>query len=118
MWRLVGRNFYLSMMMLGMIALSTLAGEPQGIQTVTLGIDGMTCGACVKDVRASLTKVPGVSSVEMTVGKKWVVFSDYTDARARVTFDPAQAGIDQLVKAIEAASNPLSAYKARVRDKR
>jgi mercuric ion binding protein len=104
--------------MLGMFALSGLAGEPQGIQTVTLQIEGMTCGSCVKDVRTSLAKVPGVSSVEITVGKKWGVFSDYEDARALVTFDPEKAGVDVLVKAIEAASNPLSAYKARVLEKR
>lgn len=105
------------MMMLGMIVLSTLASEPQGIQTVTLQIGGMTCGVCVKDVRVSLVKVPGISSVEITVGKKWVFFSDYADARALVTYDPEKAGADLLVKAVEAASNPLSAYKARVLEK-
>lgn len=114
---LVGRSLLLSIMMLGMMALSSLAGEPQRIQTVTLQIEGMTCGACVKDVKASLAKVPGVSSVEITVGKKWVFFSDYADARALVTYDPEKAGPDLLVKAVEAASNPLSAYKARVLEK-
>jgi copper chaperone CopZ len=114
MWRLVGRSLLLSMMMLGVIELPTLASEPQGIQTVTLQIEGMTCGACVKDVRASLAKVPGVSSVEITVAKKWVFFSDYSDARALVIFDIEKADVQALVKAVEAASNPLSAYKARV----
>jgi copper chaperone CopZ len=114
MRRLVGRSLLLGTMMLGMIAFSSLANEPQGIQTVTLQIDGMTCGACVKDVRAALAKVPGVSSVEIAVGKKWIFFSDYSDARALVTLDPEKAGADLLVKAVEAASNPLSAYKARV----
>ena len=79
---------------------------------MTLQIEGMTCGACVKDVKASLAKVPGVSTVEITVGKKWVFFSDYADTRALVTFDPEKAGVEVLVKAVEAASNPLSAYKA------
>jgi copper chaperone CopZ len=102
------------MMMLGTIAFSGFAGEPQRIQTVTLHIDGMTCGACVKDVRASLAKVPGVSAVEITVGKKWVFFSDYADARALVTLDMEKAEVQALIKAVEAASNPLSAYKARV----
>lgn len=118
MWRLAGRSLLLSIMVLGMIALSSLAGEPQGIQTVTLQIEGMTCGACVKDVKAALAKVAGVSSVEMTVGKKWIFFSDYADARALVTYDPEKAAVDVLVKAIEAAGNPLSAYKARVFEKR
>jgi len=118
MRRLIVRCFLLSMMMLGIIASSGHAGEPQGLEMVTLRIEGMTCGACVRDVKASLVKVPGVSSVEITVGKKWGVFSDYEDARALVTFDPEKAGVDVLVKAIEAASNPLSAYKARVLEKR
>jgi copper chaperone CopZ len=104
--------------MLGMFALSGLAGEPQRIQTVTLQIEGMTCGSCVKDVRTSLAKVPGVSSVEMTVGKKWGVFSDYADARALVTLDMEKAEVQALIKAVEAASNPLSAYKARLLEKR
>jgi copper chaperone CopZ len=118
MWRVVGRSLFLSMVMLGIIASSGHAGEPQGLEMVTLRIEGMTCGACVKDVKASLAKVPGVRSVEITVGKKWGFFSDYEDARALVTFDPEKAGVDVLVKAVEAASNPLSAYKARVLEKR
>jgi mercuric ion binding protein len=106
------------MWMLGMFALSGLAGEPQGIQTVTLQIEGMTCGSCVKDVRTSLAKVPGVSSVEITVGKKWGVFSDYEDARASIAFDKDKAEVQALIKAVEAASTPLSAYKARLFEKR
>lgn len=117
MRRLVGRSFLVSMMMLGMIVLSGFAGEPQGIQTVTLQIEGMTCGACVKDVKPSLAEVPGVSSVEIMVGKKWVFFSDYEDARSLVTFDREKAGVEALVKAVEAASSPLSAYKARLVEK-
>lgn len=118
MWRLVERSLLLSMMILGMVALSSFAGEPQGIQTVTVQIEGMTCGACVKDVRASLAKVPGVSSVEITVGKKWALFSDYADARALVTYDSKKAVVAMLLKAVEAASNSLSVYKARVLEKR
>jgi hypothetical protein len=48
-----------------------LATGSQSQQTVTLQIDGMTCGGCVKDVKAALAKVPGVSEVELSVGKKW-----------------------------------------------
>ena len=72
----------------------------------------------MKDVKASLAKVFGVSAVEITVGKKWVFFSDYTNARAVVTFDPEKAGVEALIKAVEAASNPLSAYKARMIENR
>lgn len=84
---------------------------------MTLQIDGMTCGACVKDVKEALAKVPGVSTVEFRVGTKWVIFSDYSDTRASVTFDANKVGTEALVKAIEGAGSPLSAYKARVLEK-
>lgn len=115
----IGRSVLImaAMIMLGPTNAHDVAADSQGSQTVTLDIDGMTCGACAKDVKASLAKVPGVSSVEVTVGKKWVFFSDYTAARALVSFDPEKAGVDVLVKAVEAASGPLSAYKARVLEK-
>jgi mercuric ion binding protein len=94
--------------------LSGFATEIQPLQVVSLRIDGLTCGACVKDVKAALAKVSGVSSVEILVGKKWVFFSDYANARATVTFDSPKADIESLVKAVEAASTPLSTYKARL----
>ena len=106
------------MFLLGLTTAHEVIAASQRSQTVTLHIDGMTCGACVKDVKAALAKATGVSSVEITVGKKWVFFSDYADARALVTFDPEKAAVGLLVQAVEAASNPLSAYKARVLEKR
>lgn len=54
----------------------------------------------------------------MTVGKKWGFLSDYADARALVIYDPDKAGVEALVKAVEAASSPLSAYKTRVLQER
>jgi copper chaperone CopZ len=115
----IGRSVLImaAMIMFGPTSAHDVAAESQGSQTVALDIDGMTCGACVKDVKASLAKVPGVSAVEITVGKKWVFFSDYAAARAWVIFDPQKTGVDSLVKAVEAASSPLSAYKARVFEK-
>jgi copper chaperone CopZ len=71
--------------MLGLSDLHSLAGEVQKVQKVTLQIEGMTCGTCVKDVKASLTNVPGVSAVEFTIGKKWLGLPDYSNARASVT---------------------------------
>ncbi len=102
---------------MGLAPVTGAAAESQGVQSVTLQIDGMTCGACVKGVKAALAKVPGVSAVELTVGKKWFFFSDYSDARALVRFDPEKANVEQLIRAIEAAGSPLSAYKARLVDK-
>jgi mercuric ion binding protein len=102
---------------LSLAGLEAFAAESQGIQTVTLHVEGMTCGACVNDIKAALTKVSGVSAVEITVGKKWVFFSDYANARAVVTFDPEKVGAEALARAVEAASSPLSAYKARPLEK-
>ena len=117
MWRQLGSVVLIGAMTVGLVMSSLLAAESQGLQTVTIHIDGMSCGACLKDVKAALAKVPGVSAVEFTVAKKWIFFSDYADARALVAFDPEKAGVEALVKAVEGASGSLSAYKARVLEK-
>lgn len=114
MWRQILMGFLFSAMPLGLVGVHGVAAESQMLQTVTLQIDGMTCGTCVKDVKAALANVSGVNAVEITVGKTWWFFSDYANARATVTFDPEKTGVAALVKAVEAAGNPLSAYQARV----
>lgn len=77
MWRPLGLVVLIGAMTVGLGAPSRLAAESQGLQTVTIHIDGMSCGACLKDVKAALAKVPGVSTVEFTVARKWIFFSDY-----------------------------------------
>lgn len=72
-------------------------------QAVTLQIDGMNCGGCLRDVKAALSKVPGLSEVGLSTGTKWIVFPDYSDARASVTFDPQKANVEMLIRAVEAA---------------
>ena len=114
MWRLVLTTILVGTMTLSLVGLQGVAAESQRLQTVTLQIVGMTCGACVKDVKAALAKVSSVSSVEITVGEKWLFFLDYADVRAAVTFDPEKTGAAALVKAVESASTSLSSYKARV----
>ena len=114
MWRFIQTTILVGTIMLSLVGPQGVAAEDQRLQTVTLQIDGMTCGACVKDVKAALTKVPSVSSVEVTIGKTWLFLSDYADARAAVRFDPEKTGVEALIKAVESASIPLSAYKARV----
>lgn len=114
MWGQMLLSFLVSAMTLGLVGVHGAAAENQTLQAVTLQIDGMTCGACVKDVKAALANVPGVNAVEITVGEKWLVFSDYANARASVTFDPEEASVEALVKAVEAAGNALSTYQARV----
>lgn len=117
MWRLIATAMLIGIMTPSVFGLRGLSAETQGVQMVTLQIDGMTCGVCVKDVKAALAKVPGVNAVAVRVGKKWIVFSDYADARASVTFDPEKAGVEALIKAVEGAGSPLSVYKARLIEK-
>jgi copper chaperone CopZ len=114
MRRLVRTTILVGTVALTLVGLQGFAAETQGFQTVNLQIEGMTCGACVKHVKAALAQVPGVSAVEFTVAKKWIFFSDYSDARVSVTFNPEKASVEMLVRAVEAAGSPLSAYKARV----
>lgn len=117
MWRLVHRMTVIGVVTLSLTGFGELAAGSQDRQTVTLQIDGMTCGGCVKDIKAALTKVPGVSEVEFSTGKKWVVFPEYSNARASVTFDPKETSLEALIKDVEAANNPFSKYRAEVFDK-
>lgn len=91
-----------------------MAAETQELQTVTLKIDGLTCGACIKDVRAALSKVQGLESAEFSVGSKWFFFSDYSDVRAIVRFHREKASVEDFIRAVQQASGPLSAYQAAV----
>ena len=100
--------------LLGFLGISNIDAGIKGPQTVTLQIQGMTCGACVKEVRAALQKVPGVNTVEIQMGTKWFFFSDYADARALVAIDPEVVAPEELIPAVESASTALSTYKARL----
>ena len=41
--------------------------EPATASSVTLQVDGMTCGHCVSSVTEELTEIPGVSGVEVSL---------------------------------------------------
>ena len=88
--------------------------EAQDLQTTTLHIDGMTCSACIKEIRSALLKVPGVKSADVKMKKTWLFFNDYSDARAIVTSDQGNTTVDALIKAIEAASTSMFSYHARL----
>ncbi len=62
-------------------------------QTVELGVQGMTCAACVRRVEKALRKVPGVSEADVNL----------VTNRATVRFDPAAASVDRIAAAIEGA---------------
>ena len=57
----------------------------------------MDCEGCVKSVSRMLSGLPGVQKVEVSLA----------EARAKVTYDPARAGVTEMRKAVERAG-----YKA------
>jgi copper chaperone CopZ len=61
------------------------------------GVGGMTCGSCVRHVKAALGAVPGVRSAEI----------DLASATATVVRDPAVASAQQLHEAVQAAGYTL-----------
>ncbi len=94
----------LRMLLFGWIALLLLlpvaqAGEAPRQQGVTLLVENMTCGLCPVTVRKALEKVPGVIGAEVTA------VGDGTGL-AKVTFDPAETGVEALVRATTEAGYP------------
>jgi copper chaperone len=67
------------------------------METIDLKVQGMHCGGCVKSVTRVLSGVVGVSSAEVSL----------EEGRARVTYDPAQTGVEAMKQAVERAG-----YKA------
>ncbi len=65
-----------------------------------LAVEGMTCASCVNRVERKLKKVPGVESAAVNLATE----------QASVRYDPAQANVDVLLKAVESAG-----YTARLR---
>jgi copper chaperone len=55
---------------------------------LTLSIEGMHCGGCVRRVTAALNGVKGVEISSVEIGS------------ARVSFDPGQVGADQIADAV------------------
>lgn len=58
--------------------------------TLTLPVNGMTCGGCENAVKRALGTLPGVSGVE----------ASHRDQRVVVTFDPAAVSADDIAKKI------------------
>jgi copper chaperone CopZ len=53
----------------------------------------MSCEGCVQSVTRTLRSVAGVQEVAVSLA----------DSRARVTYDPAKTGLDELKRAVERA---------------
>jgi copper chaperone len=63
------------------------------METITMNVQGMSCGGCVASVTRVLKAVPGVTDVAVTL----------EPGAARVTFDPAKTGAPALRSAVEDA---------------
>jgi mercuric ion binding protein len=78
-------------------AIVAVAGAALAVeQTVTLNVPDMTCVSCPAIVKGSLTEVPGVSKVEVSLEQKTAV----------VTFDDAKASVGDLISATTNAGYP------------
>jgi copper chaperone len=63
------------------------------METVTLGISGMTCGGCVRSVGNVLKALDGVAKADVSLEKN----------NAVVDYDPAKVGLEQLKRSVEEA---------------
>ena len=69
------------------------------MQTVTIKVDGMTCGGCVASVTRVLMEIPGVSDVAVMLHS----------GDAKVTFDPVRTDVSTLHAAIKDAGYDVAA---------
>jgi len=65
-------------------------------QTVTLSVPGMTCAACPITVKKALSRVEGVSKIDVS----------YAKLEAVVTFDDSKTSVQSLSKATADAGYP------------
>ncbi len=82
------------------VALAAIVATPvwAAIQTVTLAVPGMTCAACPITVKKALSKVEGVSQVDVSFEKREAV----------VTFDDAKTSVQKLIETTSNAGYPSS----------
>src|SRR6476469_2894064 len=70
---------------------------------IVLPIEGMTCASCVNRIERFLKKTPGVADAAVNLATE----------KATVLVDPAAAGRDELVRAVEAAGYEVRAEVTR-----
>ncbi|NWG74839.1 MAG: mercury resistance system periplasmic binding protein MerP [Rubrivivax sp.] len=81
-----------------LILLAAAAAVQAAPQTVTLDVPGMTCAACPITVKKAISKVDGVSKVEVSYEKRQAV----------VTFDDARASVQALTQASASVGYPAT----------
>ena len=62
------------------------------MKTITLNIEGMHCGGCVKSVTRVLTELDGVQSADVQL-----------EGKANITFDENRVNVAQWIEVIEDA---------------
>ena len=62
------------------------------MKTITLNIEGMHCGGCVKSVTRVVTELDGVQSADVQL-----------EGKANITFDENRVNVAQLIEVIEDA---------------
>ncbi len=67
-------------------------------QSITLSVPGMNCATCPITVKKALTKVAGVSKVEVNLDRR----------EAKVVYDDAKVNVDALTRATKEAGYPSS----------
>jgi copper chaperone len=67
------------------------------MEQIVMGIGGMSCQGCVKNVSGVLQALPGVEQVEVSLEAK----------QARIVYDPAKVGVPEFGAAVEAAGFDL-----------
>lgn len=83
-----------------LVALAATLATPAwaAVQTVTLSVPGMTCAACPITVKKALTKVEGVSQVDVSFDQREAV----------VTFDDVKTTVQKLTEATTNSGYPSS----------
>src|SRR5260221_11396054 len=57
----------------------------------TLALEGMSCASCAMRIEKGLKKLPGIKDASV----------NFATEQATVTYDPAQIGVEQMVKKVE-----------------
>lgn len=83
-----------SVLVLGAIVAPVLAA----VQSVTLSVPGMTCAACPITVKKAISKIDGVTKIDVKLDRREAV----------VTFDDARTSVQKLTQATQDAGYPAS----------
>ena len=91
---LITRKLLAVLTLFALLAVPALAAT----KTVTLSVPDMNCPACPITVKKALSRVEGVSLIEVSLQTKEAV----------VSFDDAKTNVDKLTEATEMAGYPSS----------